>query len=73
MNGLVVLRVIYIAGSDSDYDIGRQTKWLHCNMQNLSHCMESDSDSHPKYRNGIGIGIAICAVNVNEQLVLTDG
>ena len=24
-----------------------QTKWLHCNMQNFSHCAVSDSDCNP--------------------------
>ena len=23
-----------------------RTKWIHCNMQNVSHCAESDSDSN---------------------------
>ena len=39
-----------------------RTKWLHCTMQNFSHCSESVSDSHRKcwYRNEIGIWICIC-------------
>ena len=53
------LWLIYIDGDELGYRLGFgfETQWLHCTIQNISHCMDLDSDPYSLFLCRTGIRI----------------